>query len=152
MSYISTITNQTTINYTMENSTNFNRQDTLSFISDLYKDVNGVRPRFYNFHEWSDSELEAFTDKLIAQLKENQELERLQEEADVQFFQAQIQKTIELGAGDRKTALRWLFSSEEYDQGEYVTDWDIDGFLYSQGIVHSDFGKGVRKELLEIYA
>ena len=152
MSYISTITNQTTINYTMENSTNFNRQDTLSFISDLYKDVNGVRPRFYNFHEWSDSELEAFTDKLIAQLKENQELERLQEEADVQFFQAQIQKTIELGAGDRKTALRWLFSSQEYDQGEYVTDWDIDGFLYSQGIVHSDFGKEVRKELLEIYA
>ena len=136
----------------MENSTNFNRQDTLSFISDLYKDVNGVRPRFYNFHEWSDSELEAFTDKLIAQLKENQELERLQEEADVQFFQAQIQKTIELGAGDRKTALRWLFSSQEYDQGEYVTDWDIDGFLYSQGIVHSDFGKEVRKELLEIYA
>ena len=152
MSYISTITNQTTINYTMENSTNFNRQDTLSFISDLYKDVNGVRPRFYNFHEWSDSELEAFTDKLIAQLKENQELERLQEEADVQFFQAQIQKTIELGAGDRKTALRWLFSSQEYDQGEYVTDWDVDGFLYSQGIVHSDFGKEVRKELLEIYA
>ena len=151
MSYISTITNQTTINYTMENSTNFNRQDTLSFISDLYKDVNGVRPRFYNFHEWSDSELEAFTDKLIAQLKENQELERLQEEADVQFFQAQIQKTIELGAGDRKTALRWLFSSQEYDQGEYVTDWDIDGFLYSQGIVHSDFGKEVKKELLEIY-
>ena len=152
MSYISTITNQTTINYTMENSTNFNRQDTLSFISDLYKDVNGVRPRFYNFHEWSDSELEAFTDKLIAQLKENQELERLQEEADVQFFQAQIQKTIELGAGDRKTALRWLFSSQEYDQGEYVTDWDIDGFLYSQGIVHSDFGKEGTKELLEIYA
>ena len=130
----------------------FKRNEVLGFISDLYKDVNGVRPRFYNFHEWSDSELEAFTDKLIAQLKENQELERLQEEADVQFFQAQIQKTIELGAGDRKTALRWLFSSEEYDQGEYVTDWDVDGFLYSQGIVHSDFGKEVRKELLEIYA
>ena len=131
---------------------NFDRSEVLSFISDLYKDVNGVRPRFYNFHEWSDSELEAFTDKLIVQLKENEELERLQEEADIQFFKAQIQKTIELGAGDRKTALRWLFSSEEYDQGEYVTDWDVDGFLYRKGIVHSDFGKEVRKELLEIYA
>ena len=129
----------------------FKRNEVLSYISDLYKDVNGVRPRGYNFHEWSDIELEAFTDKLIAQLKENEELERLQEEADVKRFQDQVQKTIELGAGDRKTAIKWLFSSEEYDQGEYVTDWDGDGFLYSQGIVHSDFGKGVRKELLEIY-
>ena len=118
----------------------FKRNEVLSYISDLYKDVNGVRPRFYNFHEWSDNELEAFTDKLIAQLKENEELERLQEETDVKRFQDQVQKTIELGAGDRKTALRWLFSSEEYDQGEYVTDWDVDGFLYRKGIVHSDVG------------
>ena len=129
----------------------FKRNEVLSWISDLYKDVNGVRPRFYNFHEWSDCELEAFTDKLIAQLKENEELERLQEEADVKRFQDQVQKTIELGAGDRKTALKWLFSSEEYDQGEYVTDWDVDGFLYNQGIIHYDFRKGVRKDLLEIY-
>ena len=130
---------------------NFERSDVLSWISDLYKDVNGVRPRFYNFNEWSDDELEAFTDQLEAQLKENQELDRLQEEADVKSFEDQVQKTIELGAGDRKTALRWLFSTEEYDQGEYITDWDVDGFLYRKGIVHSDLGKEVKKELLEIY-
>ena len=129
----------------------FKRNEVLSYISDLYKDVNGVRPRGYNFHEWSDIELEAFTDKLIAQLKENEELERLQEEADVKRFQDQVQKTIELGAGNRKTALKWLFSSEEYDQGEYITDWDVDGFLYKKGIIHSNFGKEVKKELLEIY-
>ena len=52
---------------------NFDRSEVLSFISDLYKDVNGVRPRFYNFNEWSDAELEAFTDQLEAQLKENLE-------------------------------------------------------------------------------
>ena len=107
----------------------FDRVDVLSYISDLYKDVNGVRPRFYNFNEWSDNELEVFTDQLIAQLKENEEKERLQEIADVKSFEIQVQKTIDLGAGDRKTALRWLFSSEEYDQGEYITDWDVDGFL-----------------------
>ena len=84
-------------------------------------------------------------------MKENLELERLQEEADVKSFEDQVQKTIELGAGDRKTTLRWLFSSEEYDQGEYVTDWDVDGFLYRKGIVHSDLGQQVKKELLEIY-
>ena len=130
---------------------NFERSDVLSWISDLYKDVHGVRPRYINFNEWSDGELEVYTDKLIAQLKENEEQERLQEKANVKGFQDQVQKTIELGAGNRKTALKWLFSSEEYDQGEYVTDWDIDGFLYKNGIVHSDFGKEVKKELLEIY-
>ena len=130
---------------------NFERSDVLSWISDLYKDVHGVRPRYINFKEWSDGELEVYTDKLIVQLKENEELERLQEEADVKSFKDQIQKTIELGAGDRKTALKWLFSSEEYDPGEYVTDWDVDGFLYKKGIIHSDFGKEVKKELLEIY-
>ena len=130
---------------------NFDRSEVLSFISDLYKDVNGVRPRFYNFNEWSDNELEVFTDQLIAQLKENEEKERLQEIADVKSFEIQVQKTIDLGAGDRKTALRWLFSSEEYDQGEYITDWDVDGFLYRKGIVHSDLGQEVKKELLEIY-
>ena len=130
---------------------NFERSDVLSWISDLYKDVHGVRPRYINIKEWSDGELEVYTDKLIVQLKENEELERLQEEADVKSFKDQIQKTIDIGAGDRKTALKWLFSSEEYDQGEYVTDWDIDGFLYKNGIVHSDFGKEVKKELLEIY-
>ena len=130
---------------------NFKRSDVLSWISDLYKDVHGVRPRYINFNEWSDGELEVYTDKLIAQLKENEEQERLQEKANVKGFQDQVQKTIELGAGNRKTALKWLFSSEEYDQGEYITEWDVDGFLYNQGIIHSDFGKEVKKELLEIY-
>ena len=129
----------------------FKRNEVLSYISDLYKDVNGVRPRFFNFNDWSDAELEAFEAQLSAHLKENEELERLQEEADVKSFEDQVQKTIELGAGDRKTALRWLFSSEEYDQGEYITDWDVDGFLYRKGIVHSDLGQKVKKELLEIY-
>ena len=42
----------------------FDRVEVLSYISDLYKDVNGVRPRVYNFHEWSDIELEAFTENI----------------------------------------------------------------------------------------
>ena len=129
----------------------FDRSDVLNYISDLYKDVNGFRPRGYGFNEWSDAELNSFWDDLIVQLKENEAEERLQEIADVKSFEDQVQRTIDLGAGNRKTALRWLFSSEEYDQGEYVTDWEVDGFLYRKGIVHSDLGQKVKKELLEIY-
>ena len=60
---------------------NFDRVEVLSWISDLYKDVNGVRPRFYNFNEWSDNELEAFTNQLIAQLRENEKMERSEYES-----------------------------------------------------------------------
>ena len=61
----------------------FDRVDVLSWISDLYKDVNGVRPRWYNFQEWDDNCLEAFTNQLLAELKENEEKERLQEIAEI---------------------------------------------------------------------
>jgi hypothetical protein len=135
----------------MTNNT-ISRGEILNLISDLYKDVYGSRPRGYGFNEWPDAELNSFWDDLIVQLKENEETEHLQEIADVKSFEDQIQKTIDLGAKDRKTALRWLFSSEEYDQGEYVTDWDVDGFLYRKGIRHSNLGQQVKKELLEIYA
>ena len=29
----------------------FDRVEVLSYISDLYKDVNGIRPRFYDFND-----------------------------------------------------------------------------------------------------
>ena len=128
----------------------FDRVEVLSYISDLYKDVNGVRPRFYNFNDWSDAELEAFEAQLIAQLKENEELERLQEEADVKSFEELVQKTIDLGAGNRKTALRWIYEGHYEEKPDLY--WDLDCFLYERGIVHSNLGQQVKKEIQEIYA
>ena len=36
------------------------RNDVMMWVSDLYKDVYGIRPRGYNFSEWSNQELEDF--------------------------------------------------------------------------------------------
>ena len=54
----------------------FDRSDVLSWISDLYKDVHGTRPRGYNFDEWTDADLESWTDDLIEQLKINEAEEK----------------------------------------------------------------------------
>ena len=127
------------------------KDECLMWISDLYKDVYGIRPRGYNFHEWSFNELAGFVNDLSQQAEDDRKHEeKMEKEAEIEFNK-RIQEIIELGAGDKKTALRWLFSGDEYDQGEYVTDWDVDCFLYGKGIVHSDLGKEVKKELLEIY-
>ena len=41
------------------------REDVMMWVSDLYKDVNGFRPRGYKFNEWSNQELEDFVNDLI---------------------------------------------------------------------------------------
>ena len=139
---------------------NDTKKTVLKQILNLEIEINGIKEKYADIYYQS---IKQFADE--AEIKKRKETDDTERDSFIEPFLkdlnktlewqnwnlAQIQKTIELGAGDRKTALRWLFSSQEYDQGEYVTDWDIDGFLYSQGIVHSDFGKEVKKELLEIY-
>ena len=41
------------------------RNDVMMWVSDLYKDVYGIRPRGYNFSEWSNQELEDFVNDLF---------------------------------------------------------------------------------------
>lgn len=44
------------------------RDDIIGFISDTYKSLNGIRPRFWNFSEMSVEELTEIADRLIADL------------------------------------------------------------------------------------
>ena len=47
----------------------------LMWISDLYKDVYGFRPRGYNFEAWSFQELTDFVNNLLKQSEEEEEYE-----------------------------------------------------------------------------
>tara|TARA_R110000822_G_scaffold72875_3_gene175155 strand:+ start:1702 stop:1878 length:177 start_codon:yes stop_codon:yes gene_type:complete len=38
--------------------------ETISIISDVYKEINGVRPRCYNFQDWTLNELDEFLESL----------------------------------------------------------------------------------------
>jgi hypothetical protein len=98
-------------------------------IWELYKSAHGVSPRFMGL--WSD-------DWTMEEL--NEELERTVRSAEIAFeeedrrkaeaieeFEAALQRTIEIGAGDRQTAFRWMTQ-------------DYEGQLATQGFIEYDFG------------
>ena len=82
------------------------REDVMMWVSDLYKDVYGIRPRGYNFNAFSDAELEKFVNRLIEQAEEEAQLI-----ADAE--QKAIEDVMSLGA-DRETALRWLDQADAH--------------------------------------
>ena len=86
----------------------FNREDCLSTISDLYKSAYGHRPRSYDFSSWSSDELEKFENDLLEVCKREAEEEARYEAYLVAEYERGIAKCIEAGAEDRETAIRWL--------------------------------------------
>jgi len=96
---------------TVGGTTNESQWETISFISDLHKDVYGFRPR-NNYSGWSDLDLQSFLDELTeysnAVYAENEELAKLKEERK----EKAIDKLLKCGAGDKETAIRWLEQAE----------------------------------------
>lgn len=89
-------------------------------ISDTYKDVYGIRPRSYNWDAMSVADLSAELDMLDAQLAFEIESDKARQAASTAEFEALVAKTIEMGARDRATALRWLSAQfDTLDEMEY---------------------------------
>jgi hypothetical protein len=82
------------------------RNDVMMWVSDLYKDVYGIRPRGYNFEAFSNAELEGFVNDLC----EQNEKEIAEEKA---MENKAIEDVMSLGA-DKKTALRWLDQADAH--------------------------------------
>jgi len=82
------------------------REDVMMWVSDLYKDVYGFRPRCYNWDAFSNAELAKFVNDLLEE-----------SEREAQMEAAAVEKAIEdvmsLGA-DRETALRWLDRADAF--------------------------------------
>jgi len=87
-------------------------------IWDLYKDVHGIRPRWINFDAMTLEDLEAFMDGLLEDLQEENERRAIEEAHAIQKFEKLIADTIQNGAGDRETAIRWLKQADEYYHDE----------------------------------
>ena len=99
------------------------RNDVMMWVSDLFKDVNGFRPRGYKFNEWSNQELEGFVNDLIDINKKQAAEERAWENKA-------INDVISVGADDKETALRWLDQADAYfmyGDDEFYTD-DIEKY------------------------
>lgn len=110
------------------------------YISDAYKDLYGIRPRHIHFSELSEAKLMTIADELTAQIKENQaQTERLECEA-VKAYEALIAKSIELGAADRHTAIRWIVQPISNDLDDVMVELNLPIF--------NQIGRALRAEII----
>jgi hypothetical protein len=84
-----------------------------STYSDLYKDVHGFRPR--GMGELTIDQYHSEIDWLQQELTKQVEEERITQQQNIIQFEERINNTIQRGAGDRSTALRWIHQAEGTD-------------------------------------
>ena len=90
--------------------------------SDLFKDVYGCRPASSDCNRWMDStdeEKQEWWDYLTDTLREQEAEMREYQAKQIAALESRIQMNITLGAGDRKTALRWVLDSFDQDSLKY---------------------------------
>lgn len=116
--------------------------------SDFFKDVNGIRPRGILMDNWmakTPDEKQAEWDRMQVELEEQLEEEAIAERKAIEDFKKQIADTIELGANDEETALRWLSQTETFYNGQCVESW-----IWSLGFIHSNYGRELATRLMDI--
>lgn len=85
-----------------------------NIVSDLYKDARGSRPGEYFWEVWVNSDntvKQEIWDGLLRELNARQEEEKAREDEATARFETRVTMTIAMGAGNRETALRWIFDS-----------------------------------------
>ncbi len=117
------------------------REDALQHLSDLYKSIYGVRPSIGNYSTLSDEELWMEIQNLQRNAEEDDNHNAEIENHSIANFEALIQKTIQTGAGDRATALRWLYDGSDADYGG-------EELLHKHGISgYTPEGNALKKEI-----
>lgn len=103
---------------------------------DFYKSVHGVRPRWINYDECTEAELELMIDQLSAEndIVMAQEAER--ERKAIGAFEVRVMDLIEiLGAKNRAQAIDWI------KQSENAENEDNDYLCYLLGLPYGYFDK-----------
>ena len=90
-----------------------------------------------NFKRWQIGTVKFASEQYEAECKFADE--------QVEEFKALVQKTIDLGAGDEETALRWLTSGEKFYHIQDVESW-----VWDYNILFTDYGKELVKKLENI--
>jgi hypothetical protein len=124
--------------------TNEKKSELISFHSDFHKDAYGIRPRCYDYTDWTEQDFQNEFDKLGRIIDENLAQEKAQYNANIKAFEELIEKTIAMGANDRETALRWLLEGSD-------CEFDVEYFMYLNGFsVYSDYGKKMLSEINQV--
>ena len=112
---------------------NFNmteRDELLQIISDMGKDINGVRPSLAPFNSMTETELRAEIERLQPLLDEAIEHEQMIDAQCITRFNDEVATFIQQGAANRTTAIRWMLQAWDYDE----TLDDADCICYNNGI------------------
>ena len=123
----------------------YKRSQLISYISDAHKEAYGFRPRGYDWDNMSMDELSKWSDELSEECAREFEREEARKAESVAEFKALVQRTIEMGAGDEETAIRWLTQDEEFYHSQDVEHW-----VWNQGILFTDYGRDLVKRLEKI--
>ena len=121
---------------------------TTELFSDLHKDVYGYRPRGAVMEEWNSRtprQKNELFNALCDELEEVTRVEKRQADRNLFEFTGQIMDMIELGAKDRETALRWMTQDHEFHSEQDVSHW-----VWAHGILFTEYGKQLVKDLLKI--
>lgn len=113
--------------------------------SDLFKEVNGFRPRGHNWDDMSNEEKQKMWDEMCEAAEENEKQAQLAADADVYRFESGVQKIMEIGAKTREDALRWMSQNERFYTGQCVEQW-----VWDHGILFTDYGRKLVDELSKI--
>ena len=118
------------------------RDELATYIYDEHKTAFGCKGRHYDFNAMSLQELKDEADYISKAAHEQMEAEAKAANEAVIKFQDRLQDTIELGAGDEETALRWLTQDEKFYHSQ-----DIESWVWNYGFLFTDYGKKIVKQL-----
>lgn len=118
--------------------------------SDLVKEVYGSRGparsgHLSHYYDSTPAEKQKIWDDLAKQLRKNEAEEREAEQLKIADFESRIEDVVNLGAGDRKTALRWIASQETFYHGQCV-----EHFVWELGVLFTDYGRKLLEELADV--
>ena len=99
------------------------RDNLLSIISDMNKDINGVRPLLAPFNSMTETELRAEIERLQPMVDEAVEHEKMIDAKCITLFNDEITTFIQQGAADRTTAIRWMLQAQGYDESPENADY-----------------------------
>jgi hypothetical protein len=82
-----------------------------SIFSDMYKDAYGFRPRM-NTSDWTAKDFEQEFEFLNTVIERNIQDQKIIEQEAIKTFEVLVSNTINNGAKDRNTAIRWILDDE----------------------------------------
>jgi hypothetical protein len=93
---------------------------------DMYKDAYGFRPRGIDTSTWTESDFEKAFDSLAEAISAGEKARAEDEARAIVRFGKLVEKTMQAGACDRETALRWIMEGSDCNG-----DWEYLAYRHS---------------------